>query len=127
MKKSIKKVAYLVTGDFGNSGEGEVRTAYIIAGLAESLKDGNVLLFHPKSGRHSCGSLEFAELEGSKNTYRSISDKETAYCNLGFGEERRYRKMVEEELEEPIPKNLVLTKAPEEEPAIYRPRRRGRS
>lgn len=52
----MKKIKYKVTGCFGDSNEGDIVDAYILAG---SVDDGVALVYHPKTSKYTCASLGF--------------------------------------------------------------------
>jgi len=73
----MTKVKYKVTGMFGDSHEGDIVEAYV---LAEDSTSDNVLLYHPKMSRGLCASIEMAHLDGEY--YISCSDDMVGYINI---------------------------------------------
>lgn len=73
----MEKVLYKVTSAFGCSPIGEIRHAYLLI-----RGDGAALLYHPKSDRYSCASIEFCKLDPDDDGDHYISCDEDSYANI---------------------------------------------
>jgi len=81
----MKKIKYKVTGDFGENSEGDIIDAYI---LVESADHVSALVYHPKTSKDTCASIEFC-VEDLQNSYWVQSGQNTtmggddiAYVNI---------------------------------------------
>ncbi|MHA2064622.1 MAG: hypothetical protein ACXABY_09625 [Candidatus Thorarchaeota archaeon] len=87
----MKKIKYKVTGDFGENNEGDIVDAYI---LIEGVDNGVALVYHPKSSRYTCASLEFC-VEDKDDYWVTLDNPDDNYINIeGQGELNKLAKSV---------------------------------
>src|ERR1700744_3685159 len=81
----MKKIKYKITNGMGDYEMGAIIDAFI---MADDYGDGDkVLVYHPKSKRGTCASIEFCKLDRRSNKYVSLH--KDAWINLSS----RYEKL----------------------------------
>jgi hypothetical protein len=83
------KVKYKITTPFGLLDKGNIITAYKLATDKDS---GITLIYHPKSEKDGCSSVEMVRLDGVDNTYKALSL--SSYVNLNARDDKRIRTML---------------------------------